>query len=156
MNTAQSASLNLAVNALVVSPFEGDYASLRNILSHSNWILNRAAGCREALAVIQRLKISVVVCERDLPDGNWKMLLEATAALPHPPRLIVSSHAADDRLWMDVLGAGGYDLVLVPFEGPEVLRAISLASQSWHREQRPAYAPPKPPKYAAAASLLAG
>ena len=143
MSAIPTAASNLAVNALAVSPLEADFNSLRNILARSNWILNRASNCREAIAVLQRRSIAVVLCERDLPDGNWKTMLEATGALPVPPRLIVASRSADDHLWMEVLRAGGYDLLPVPFEASEVFRVVSLAAQSWHRRLRPAYVPPK-------------
>jgi DNA-binding NtrC family response regulator len=155
MSPMHTGSPNLAVNALVVSPLEADFVSLCKILARSNWILNRVTTCREALALLQRRGISVVLCERDLPDGTWKSLLEATAELPNPPRLIVASRAADDRLWMEVLRAGGYDLLPVPFEAAEVFRVVSLAAQSWHRRLQPAYAPPKTPKLVSADPVVA-
>ncbi len=155
MSPTQPGSPNLAVNALVVSPLEADFVSLCNILARSNWILNRVTTCREALTLLQRRGISVVLCERDLPDGTWKTLLEATAELPNPPRLIVASGSADDRLWMEVLRAGGYDLLPVPFEASEVFRVVSLAAQSWHRRLQPAYSPPKAARYVSTDPVVA-
>jgi DNA-binding response OmpR family regulator len=74
----------------------------------------------------------VVVCERDLPDGSWKHLLDKVETLARPPRLIVASRLADERLWAEVLNLGGYDVLATPFDADEVYRVVSYAVDSWH------------------------
>jgi DNA-binding NtrC family response regulator len=133
-----------AVNVLVVNPFDTDVCALQKILVRSNWVVGRVSGYREAVEQLRERPVSVVICERELPDGDWKMMLEGVTSLSAPPRVIVTSHTADDQLWTEVLRWGGYDVLPAPFEAAEVFRVISLAAQSWHRERQPAYAPPKP------------
>jgi hypothetical protein len=65
-----------------------------------------------------------VICERSLPDGEWKDLLGKT------PRLIVTSYAADESLWAEVLNLGGYDVLAQPFDEQEVRRVVALAGGS--------------------------
>jgi hypothetical protein len=65
----------------------------------------------------------VVICERSLPDGDWKDLLGKT------PRLIVTSDAADEALWAEVLNLGGNDVLAQPFDEQEVRRVVAMAGR---------------------------
>jgi DNA-binding response OmpR family regulator len=75
--------------------------------------------------------VPVLLCERDHADGNWEDLLNATARLPTPPKVIVFSRLADDSLWAMVLNLGGFDLLITPFEAEEVLRVTFAAWSRW-------------------------
>jgi DNA-binding response OmpR family regulator len=131
------------VAVLAVSPHKEDHASLRAIFGHSNWEIYEARTCREAVSFLRKNRMAVLVCERDLPDGNWKTLLDSLSVLPNPPLLVVTSYDADDRLWAEVLNLGAYDVLSKPFDRSEVTRIISLAWLHWKEEvvrklQRPA------------------
>jgi DNA-binding response OmpR family regulator len=84
----------------------------------------------------------VIVCSNEFPGGTWKDVLAAVRRFPNPPDVLVYTAQADDRLWMEVLSSGSYDLLPVPFNRDEVLRLISLASpERWddaNAFQRPA------------------
>jgi len=75
--------------------------------------------------------VPVVLCERDLPGGTWRRLFVETRDLAHPPRLIVVSRLADERLWAEVLNLGGHDVLATPFAADEVRRVLSYAVDSW-------------------------
>ena len=122
------------VSILAVSPSEEDHLLLAHVFSHSNWRFDRARTCAEALEALQRSGAAVVICAAELPDGNWKDLLARLAGPPVPPHLIVVSRLADDSLWAEVLDRGGYDVLSVPFEPPEVIRVVSLAWRQWQHE----------------------
>jgi DNA-binding NtrC family response regulator len=133
-NLPESRSGDTGVVVLAVSPHEADHACLRAIFSHSNWSIFGAHGWHEALPLLDRNRITVLLCERDLPDGNWKNLLDALAALPLPPMLIVTSSDVNASLWADALNAGAYDVLSKPFDRTEVTRIISLAWLHWKEE----------------------
>jgi hypothetical protein len=42
-------------------------------------------------------------------------VLSRLAPTLEPPRVIVVSHHADERLWAEVLSLGGFDLLATPF-----------------------------------------
>ena len=131
------------VAVLAVSPFEEDHACLRAIFNHSNWKIYGAHDCREAMDFLRNNRLAVLVCERDLPDGDWRNLLDSISALPLAPLLVVTSKDADDSLWAEVLNLGAYDVLSKPFDRAEVTRIISLAWLHWKEEaartrQRPA------------------
>jgi len=119
------------VDILLVSPAEADYTSLGHILDRSGWKLYWALNCREASGLLQQHSIGVVITAGELPDGNWKSLLEAVTRLPISPSLIVASRLADECLWAEVLNLGGYDVLLTPFEPAEVFRVGSAAWRHW-------------------------
>ncbi len=122
------------VAVLAVSPLDEDHACLRSIFSHSNWRIFQAHNCKEAIKFLNGHPMGVLVCERDLPDGNWKKLLESLTGLPLPPLLVVTSRNADDTLWTEVLNRGAYDVLSKPFDRAEVTRIISLAWLHWKEE----------------------
>jgi DNA-binding response OmpR family regulator len=87
------------------------------------------------LAQLNRTRVSIVICESQLPDGNWKDVLRQVAPLPDRPRLIVVSRNADESLWAEVLEMGAFDLLATPFREAELVFAIGLAWLDWTGEQ---------------------
>jgi len=122
------------VSILAVSPAGEDNILLDHVFSHSNWKFDRVCTCREALEYLKQTEISVIICAADLPDGDWKDLLDQLKGQLVPPRVIVESQIADDRLWAEVLDSGGYDVLAKPFEQREVIRVVSLAWRQWKHE----------------------
>ena len=124
---------------LSVSPMEEDHQSLRAIIGQSNWSLLRADHVAPALPLLQRHRISVVFCERDLKPGMWIEILEMISGLAHPPCLIVTSRFADERLWAEALNLGAWDVLAKPFDRSEVIRSVRSAWLHWsHQSQVPA------------------
>ncbi len=116
---------------LLVGAVEDRTAEAPSVFSQFQWPAERAKSCREAVPLISRDLHRVIVSEKDLPDGNWKDILEAASAREHPPLLIVTSRLADEYLWAEVLNLGGYDVLTKPFDRDEVRRTVSLAWQHW-------------------------
>jgi DNA-binding response OmpR family regulator len=112
---------------LVVSTQADDYSSVRQILQNASWQIDRATSIEEAGKYLQHKVASVILCERDLPDGTWKDLLAHTRELALTPSVLVVSRHADDDLWADVLSSGGYDVLPKPFDRREVVRVIGMA-----------------------------
>jgi DNA-binding response OmpR family regulator len=119
------------VTVLSVSGSESDHQSLAHVFRHTKWRLLESNSCADAVSLLQRGRVPVVICERLLPDGNWRDLLNGIAALPVPPLLIVAARLADDRLWSDVMNGGGYDVLEKPFNHSELVRVVSLAWLAW-------------------------
>ncbi len=72
-----------------------------------------------------------MLCERDLVPGTWIDVLEHIKVLPHAPSLIVSSRLADDRLWVEALTLGAWDVLAKPFNKIEVIRSVHAAWRRW-------------------------
>lgn len=117
---------------LIVGPVE-EAAGGESVFHQFSWQTERARSCCEVLLHVQLGLPRVIVCERDLPDGSWKDVLEMAALLDTPPPVIVTSRLADDYLWAEVLNLGGYDVLTKPLDLREVGRTVGLA---WARAEQ--------------------
>ncbi len=126
------------ITLLAVSADQSDYQSLCSILEEDHWTVHRASSCSEALQLMRRSSPTVIACDHQLPDGNWKDLFNGVCELADPPPVIVVSRHADESLWAEVLNLGGYDVVAKPFDKNEVSRVFRMAFRygrgSMHRE----------------------
>jgi DNA-binding response OmpR family regulator len=113
--------------ALAVGQSGGDLTALTGVFNEAHWTLKQAGTCLEALRHLRESRTPVVLCERDLPDGNWSKVYRLTAQLPVVPLLIVTSRCADELLWAEVLNSGGYDVLCKPFERVEIIRVVGSA-----------------------------
>jgi hypothetical protein len=139
MNARMPAALENSgsvITALLVGPFDGDHAFLSKIFLERNWILYHASNCTEALTLIRETVIPVVICERNLRDGNWRILLAAISTMPQSPRLLVSASSVDVELLNQVRRIGGYSVLASPFDASEIDVQVQLAWHSWHRQWR--------------------
>jgi DNA-binding NtrC family response regulator len=126
---------NRIVNVLCVSPLADDYFSLQAVFNHSKWELYKTDSLASALSVIRRREIGVVICERNLSQGNtWIDMLEGLRLLRAAPALIVASRHADERLWAEALNLGAYDVLTKPFDRKELVRSVSMAWLHWHHK----------------------
>jgi hypothetical protein len=91
------------------APARADLSLLQPMFDDAGWKLFTAHTYTEGMAQLRRELIPVVLCECQLSDCNWRDVLSRLAPIPEPPRLIVVSHHADERLWLEVLNLGGFD-----------------------------------------------
>ena len=132
------------VSALAVSSRENDLSFLRVVFGDASWKLHEVHNISEALILMKRRHLDLVITDRDLPDGTWRRLLDAFRSLPSPPPLIVTSRLADEYLWAEVLNEGGFDVLAQPLDREETVRVISAATRRSHndlcqvRQRRPA------------------
>jgi DNA-binding NtrC family response regulator len=131
MTSAGGLTLEGAVSLLAVGSTEEDFSYLRSICAGAGWTLYEARGPEQARAQMVENGIAVVLCQYDLADGHWTELLDAASAPLSPPYLIVWARHADERLWAEVLNLGGYGVLAVPFQAPEVVETVNAAITKW-------------------------
>lgn len=127
------------VSVLSISPTDEDHFVLRNILNlldatldpPRTFLLKSCANLPTALSALRDRQFEVIVCERDLPQGSWKDVLEQVTILSDPPSLIVTSRLADERLWAEALNLGAFDVLAKPFDRMETVRVIGAAWRAW-------------------------
>jgi len=123
------------VAVLAISPIEEDHLFLTNIFSHTNWQLRSAHTWKEALGLLNKQRIPILVCESQLLDASWKQVLAELSSIPERPILIVASRLADESFWAEVLNLGAYDVLMKPFDATEVFRVVSLAWLNWKNDR---------------------
>jgi DNA-binding response OmpR family regulator len=126
---------NAAAGVLGISPAEDDHLSLQRLFSQTSWRLYQARNYREAIASLEKNQVSVIISECNIPPYNWRVLLDHLAHEVHPPRLVVATWLADDRLWAEVLDLGGFDVLQKPFQARELFRVVGLAWRNWKDER---------------------
>ncbi len=107
---------------LILSPCEKTRASLPAILAANGWTVHEATTQREAVALLDKLNIAVVIA-----DESWREFLAITVVRPGAPSVIVTAPFADEALWAEVLNLGGYDVLAQPFDSTEVTRITQAA-----------------------------
>jgi len=133
---SKSTNIKPVVTALFVSPFASDHVALREIFSYLGWVLKTVSDCAGALAFLRHTPTPLVICERDLWDGTWKTILQASARMPEPPRFLVSSSLADSKLLHEMHDLGAYSVLASPPDSREIEVRVQLAWHSWQREWR--------------------
>ena len=121
-----------ATEVLFVSPVVQDQATLRRMLSSSQFPTVAAGTCRQALERLAEGCVSVVLCDRELPDGTWCDILSRISGSLAPPLLIVTCGQADERLWAEVLNLGGFDVLAKPFNVLELQHVLKTARAYRH------------------------
>ena len=128
-----------AIAVLSLCPSENDHAVLGRTFRDSS--LTLYPNCRltlqpsptlaRTLALLRTHRIPIVLCDDDAYPEAWREILRACRLLPAPPCVIVTSRLASDRLWMELLNEGAFDLLSKPFDPSEVMRIIHSAWVHW-------------------------
>jgi len=123
--------MSCGVSVLTISPLEADVVILSNLISHSSWTHCSARNVQEARTKLKSHDVHVVLCEAELPDGDWQTVLDEASKCQVPPEVIVLSRHADERLWATVLNLGAWDLLTKPFSSKELYRTVHHAFRHW-------------------------
>ena len=132
---ASAAPCARTIPVLCVDPADDDSAALKEIFNSSpwsmcpeaRWDLQTTRSLTSAWRALHTHHFPLILCERELQPGTWRELLDMLQRLPDPPFLIVTSRAADERLWAEALNLGAYDVLAKPFDRTEVMRVVSMA-----------------------------
>ena len=133
---------------LVVSSDPEDRRVLTAILNREGWdtiCASRVSECRDALA---EPNISLVFCDRRLPDGVYRDVLAITRSLSRNVRLVVTSRLADWDEYLEALRYGAFELIVSPCRRSDVVWALLQSS----REDEERAASGAPGKASAAAA----
>ena len=127
------------IAVLSLSSSENDHAVLARTFRNSS--LTLYPNCRltlqpspalaSTLALLRTQRIPIMLCDDDAYPEAWREILRECKLLPAPPCVIVTSRLADDRLWMELLGEGAFDLLAKPFDPSDVMRIIHSAWVHW-------------------------
>ena len=112
---------------LFVSPRREDATVLSHMLRSVSTSLHHVNDLQHARAIMQGEPYQVVLTEANLPDGNWRDVLELAQKTQPASEVIVTDASADARFWAEALNLGAYDLIAQPFATAEVQRILSNA-----------------------------
>lgn len=131
---ASFASTETPVRMMAATEDDGRYRSVEKAITGTGWTLYRTRNIADGLSTVINHEINVILTDCVLPDGTWMEMIQAFHSCRNAPRVIVVSPCPDDRLWMDVLQDGGYDVLATPLDRKEVVRVAKMACMSWQNK----------------------
>ncbi|HEV2383321.1 MAG TPA: hypothetical protein VG206_26445 [Terriglobia bacterium] len=130
----RSSTLQITIIGLIRSV--EDRHLLAGICARSGWEVVFADNCGDAKAALDRVKASVVLCDRDLAETGWREAVENLVSRPHLACVILLSEAVDTYLWSEVVRGGGYDVLPRPLREDDVIRVVRSARAYWNSRAR--------------------
>jgi DNA-binding NtrC family response regulator len=112
---------------LFVSPHPDDVKIVSRMLESVHIQCEHASSLRETRSRLAGEAYGAILTAANLPDGDWKDVLNVTFDLGVSLAVIVTHRIADDRFWAEVLNLGCYDMLAQPFDTREVQRILALA-----------------------------
>jgi len=119
----------IGIVALVAADRDRDL--LTNVADRNQLDMRFAGSCGEAWAMASKLRVPVILCDRDLPAVEWRDIVRILGSALHRPAVILTSRVVDDFLWQEVIRYGGYGVLAKPFVEDDVVRSVRLAWSYW-------------------------
>ena len=116
---------------LAVTSSQPDRERLQAIADREGWDFLCASDFHSALSELGRRNIPVILCDRDLPEQNWRDSIRTLLAAVRQPCVILTSSVNDSYLWQEVIQHGGYDVLPKPFHEEQVISTIRRAWLFW-------------------------
>ncbi len=122
------------VPIVVAGAGDQDRDALREAGDSEQWDVQFTNSCEEARTLANKGTAPVILCDRDLPETQWREAVRTLSALPHRPIVILVSKVADENLWSEVFRIGGFDILAKPLQAEDARRAVNLALSYWRSE----------------------
>jgi len=132
----QAAEPPQIVTVLLVSPEEWDHRYFGSVFACTNWRLRRTYTIEEALELLEREAVGVIVAEERLACRGWRRMLAAVQSLECPPRIVLAAGSAGLERAAELLERGGWDVLARPFRSEEIIESVSAAWLSWRLERQ--------------------
>ena len=115
------------MKALVVCSDPDARQSLSRAAGHCRVLPLHSSSVRDALAILNRERIDVVLCEDYLEDGNFRDIIGAVSRRPAKVPIIVASRLDDWGQYLEAMNAGAFEYVLLPSRQAEVGLDVHIA-----------------------------
>jgi DNA-binding NtrC family response regulator len=94
--------------------------------------------CNEGRRMLEiQPQVQVVLTDAALPDGDWRGVLQIVAQAGVNIEVVVCSRLGDQKLWLDVLEQGAYDVLVEPYDCEEVRRIVESAADKRYMRSLP-------------------
>lgn len=120
------------IRVVAITESAADGRTLRAIGTDAGWAVTVVPTAGAAAAVLDGQPPQIVICDRDLPDENWRDVMARFAPLPQVACVLLASTVSDEYLWDEVIQFRGYDVVVKPFDADQLRRTVKFA-WSWRR-----------------------
>ena len=94
------------------------------------WDVYWAWSCDEAIDLLKRRLIPLVICDEEVPEG-WRTVVERIASLPQSTCVLLASRFCDEALRREARRCYAYDVIAKPFNWEEVTDRV-LFAWAWY------------------------
>ena len=116
---------------------------LAAMLAREGYEVTAAADGEQALAVLQKTPVHVVVTDLIMPRlGGMELLGRVAAEFPDVPVIVITAHGTVDSA-VQALKAGAFDYITKPFEQEELKKVIAKATRAHEIERQNVHGPTK-------------
>src|SRR5512147_2542451 len=106
------------------------------MLKREGYEVTTAADGEQALAVLQKTPVHVVVTDLVMPRlGGMELLRRVSADWPDVPVILITAHGSVDSA-VAALKAGAFDYITKPFEQDELRKVIAKATRAHDLERQ--------------------
>jgi putative two-component system response regulator len=116
--------LQSEIRLLVISASAREQNAIRVIAMRHGWKLLLADSVSSALTLLALEPAALILCDRDLPDVEWRDMFRTLLAAAEGQCVILVSPVTDDYLWQAVIEVGGYDVLSKPFQEEKVVTVV--------------------------------
>jgi two-component system, NtrC family, response regulator len=114
---------------------------LAAMLAREGYEVTAAADGEQALAVLQKTPVHVVVTDLVMPRlGGLELLGRIGSEFPDVPVIVITAHGTVDSA-VQALKAGAFDYITKPFEQDELKKVIAKASRAHEIERQNVHGP---------------
>ena len=122
----------LRTTLVALTADHGDRKLLTDLAAENGWDVHLTQSLEEAEFAVNRLHAPVALCDRELPEVDWRTVVRTLASSQHEPCVIVTGKRVDDYFWEEVIRNRGYDVLSKPLREYEVTRIVGLALSFWN------------------------
>ncbi len=109
---------------LVVDDDKNARAVLRDILIANAYDVMEAGDGQEALGIVHRDSVDLIITDRSMPGLDGLALLRALREEKRGLPVLMISAYGEERLWAEAIGLGAKDYILKPFDPDSVLKEV--------------------------------
>ncbi len=120
-----------APRVLAITALPWDELFYKKLRSTGEWDILVARSVHDALSLLAAEQFSIVVCDRDLPGSDWREVLAKIVESSPKSCFLLASRVSDEYLWREVVGNGGYDVVVKPLDEVAVVQTLHRAWYYW-------------------------
>ena len=109
---------------LIVDDEKSTRSLLKYILLSDDFDLIEAEDGKEALELLKKQKIDLMITDRSMPQMGGLELLKELRRLKSKLPVIVISAYGEESLWGEAIGLGALDYIVKPFAADVVLNVV--------------------------------
>jgi DNA-binding NtrC family response regulator len=118
-----------AIRVLLVGLAGQHVSELEAILGSRRPRIIQAETCVDGWKRLHESTFDVLIVHETAEGGGWRDLVAEVADMRLALPVVLASAKPDERLWVDALSAGAYDVLEVPFHPAETSRVLLTAAR---------------------------